>query len=290
MTSPRTLLKIWNLHPKKQFGQNFLSDPSTSKMIVSKANIAPDDIILEIGSGLGALTIPAAGVAKQVYALDKDRQLIALLKTELLAQNLLNIELMEQDILKFEIESFIREKNINQKLVVMGNLPYNISSQVLVQLIQSRKYVSRAILMFQKELALRIMANPGGKDYGRITAMLKYCSDIKSLAIIKAPMFFPKPKVDSQVVEICFKDTPEYPAEDEDFLFKVIKAAFSKRRKTLRNSLGGSELVISTDTAGMALEHAEIDPIRRAETLSVQEFVNLSHALADHISTSSKIL
>jgi 16S rRNA (adenine1518-N6/adenine1519-N6)-dimethyltransferase len=166
----------------------------------------------------------------------------------------------------------------------MGNLPYNISSQVLVQLIQSRKYVSRAILMFQKELALRIMASPGGKDYGRITAMLKYCSDIKSLAIIKSPMFFPKPKVDSEVVEICFKETPEYIADNEDFLFKVIKAGFGKRRKTLRNSLGRSELMISTDTAGRALEQAEIDPIRRAETLTVHEFVNLSHALTAHIS------
>ncbi|QTA83748.1 Ribosomal RNA small subunit methyltransferase A [Desulfonema limicola] len=283
MTSPRTLLKIWNLHPKKQFGQNFLSEPSTSKMIISRSNISPDDIILEIGAGLGALTIPAAGVAKQVYALDKDHQLIALLKTELLAQNLLNIELMEQDILKFDFQAFVNKKNINQKLVVMGNLPYNISSQVLVQLIQSRKHVTRAVLMFQKELALRIMANPGVKDYGRITAMLKYCSDIKPLATIKAPMFFPKPKVDSEVVEICFKETPEYPADDEAFLFKVIKAAFGKRRKTLKNALSGSELAISADTSIKALEQAEIDPVRRAETLTIREFVNLSHTLSANI-------
>jgi 16S rRNA (adenine1518-N6/adenine1519-N6)-dimethyltransferase len=133
--------------------------------------------------------------------------------------------------------------------------------------------------MFQKELAERLMAAPGGKAYGRITAMLRYCSDIRSLANVRASLFFPKPKVDSEVIEIKFKSVPEYPANNEAFLFKVIKAAFGQRRKTLKNSLMGSELHVDTKTAGSALEAAGIDPARRAETLEAEEFVRLSNCL-----------
>ncbi len=123
------------------------------------------------------------------------------------------------------------------------------------------------------------MADPGCKDYGRLTVMLRYCSDIKSLAQIKASLFYPRPKVDSQVIQIKFKDTVEYPADDEGMLFKVVKAAFSKRRKTLRNALAGSELHIDSKIAAETLEDAGIDPIRRAETLDVEEFVRLSNCL-----------
>lgn len=277
MTSPRTLLTAWNLRAKKQLGQNFLSDPSTAEMIVRRSQIRPEDILLEIGAGLGALTIPAARVARKVYAVDRDPRMVSLLKTELLAQHLSNVVIMEKNILQVDIEALAADDQ--RQLIVMGNLPYNISSQILVQLIRSRKSVTRAVLMFQRELAQRITAPCGCKDYGRLTAMLRYCSDIRPLAKIGASCFFPKPKVDSEVVEVRFRAAPEYPADDEAFLFETIRAAFGQRRKTLRNALAGSALRLDSHTAKDALTDAGIDPSRRAETLETEEFVRLSNCL-----------
>jgi len=269
------------MHPKKQLGQNFLADPSTPEMIVNRSGITPRDIILEIGSGLGALTIAAARAANRVYAVETDRQILPVLKTELTAANVQNVTLIENSILNADIFAIASEAD-TKSLVVMGNLPYNISSQVLVRLIKYRAVVSRAILMFQKELAQRIVAAPNCKDYGRLTVMLQYCSTIKPLAEIKADKFYPKPKVDSSVVEISFYSDPVFPAKDEQFLFKVIKAAFGQRRKTLRNALSGSELHIDTKAADAVLEKADIDARRRAETLSVEEFVRLSDILGTY--------
>ncbi len=277
MTSPRTLLSAWTLSPKKQFGQNFLSDPKTAEMIVSRSGISKEDIVLEIGAGLGALTVPLALAAEKVYAVEKDINLLPLLRSELLAKNIDNVSIMNENILDTDIESTAAKHG--RKIVVIGNLPYNISSQVLVKLINQRSCLSRAVLMFQKELSERICAKPGCKDYGRISVMLRYCADIGKIADIKASLFFPKPKIDSQIIEIRFKESPDFPADDEKFFFSVIKAAFGKRRKTLKNSLSGSELGIDAQTAVSALNSAGIDPARRAETLTVEEFVKLSNAI-----------
>jgi 16S rRNA (adenine1518-N6/adenine1519-N6)-dimethyltransferase len=248
-------------------------------MIVSRSNITSEDVVLEIGAGLGALTIPLAIAAKKVYAVEKDPELLKLLNTELLTHNLSNVVLIQKDILSLDLSDIFNSEG--QKLIVAGNLPYNISSQILVQLIKHRNYVTRAVLMFQKELASRLISKPSRKEYGRLSVMLQYCADLKSLAHIKASMFFPKPKVDSEILEITFADRSDDSVSDETFLFKVIKASFGKRRKTLRNSLAGSELQISTKTAADALECSGIDPVRRAETLSVSEFISLSNTLKD---------
>jgi 16S rRNA (adenine1518-N6/adenine1519-N6)-dimethyltransferase len=277
MTSPKILLNAWNIKAKKQLGQHFLADASTAEMIVRRAKISSDDIVLEIGAGLGALTIPVARAAAKVHAVEKDRQLCDLLKTELLVNKVANVVIIHENILRLDLMSLTGATQ--RPLVVMGNLPYNISSQVLVQLIRSRDLVSRAILMFQKELANRIMARPGTKEYGRLTVMLRYCADIKPLATINASAFFPAPKVSSEILEIRFKDILNYPQHDESMLFKVIKAAFGNRRKTLKNALVSSELRIDPHFARKALEMAGIDYNRRAETLSVSEFISLQTGL-----------
>jgi len=276
MTSPRVLLAAWQMHARKQLGQHFLENPATSEMLVNRCRVKPEDVVLEIGAGLGALTVPVARIAKKVYAVEKDHNIISLLKTELASNSLFNVILIEKDILKVNIEEFAEETN--PKILVLGNLPYNISSQVLVKLIKSRNAVSRAILMFQKELAQRITAKPGCREYGRLTVMLNYCAKIKKVADIKASQFFPRPKVDSEVLEITFKDNLKY-SDDEEFLYRVIKAAFGQRRKNLKNALAGSELHIAAETSMHALENADIDPTRRAETLSVEEFVRLKDIL-----------
>lgn len=277
MTSPKKLLAAHNIRPKKQLGQNFIIDPAFTEMIVQRAGILSEDIILEIGAGLGALTIPLARRAQKVFAVEKDRQIIPILNMEILVSGLANISIIEKDILSVDIKALIEE--IGGKIVVMGNLPYNISSQILVQLIRSREGINRAVLMFQKELAQRITAETGCKDYGRLTVMLRYCSDIKKLLNVKASLFFPKPKVDSEILELKFKKEIDHKAADEQFLFKVIKSGFGNRRKTLKNALAASELNIDPNTATLVLEKSGIDPIRRAETLTVEEFVKLSNNL-----------
>ncbi len=277
MTSPQHLLRNYHLHAKKPLGQNFLSDPSIAEMIVSRSGITASDVVLEIGPGLGALTFPVSRQVHAVFAIEKDSQMAAVLR-ELISENpsLFPITLIENDILKEDIRRIAALAG--QPLVVMGNLPYNISSQVLIQLIHNRDCISRAVLMFQKELAERIIAGPGSKDYGRITVMLQYCAEVRHVASIASHMFFPKPKVDSAVVEICFK-TPTYPADDEIFFSRVVQAAFGKRRKTLKNALSSSGLDITPHVAEDALNKVSIEPSRRAETLSIAEFVSLSNCL-----------
>ena len=277
MTSPRLLLKAWNLRPKKRLGQTFLSDPSTAETIVNRANFAANDVVLEIGAGLGALTIPVARVVKKVYAVEKDHLLIDLLKAELLLHRISNCEIIEQNILNLDFHAFTESAGC--KIIVTGNLPYNISSQILVNLIQARTAVKRAVLMFQKELAQRIKAQPGNKNYGRITAMLRYCAEVQTLVTAKASVFYPPPKVDSEVVAIRFKPTTIYGFHDETMLFNVIKAGFGNRRKTLKNALTASGLKIDSQTALRALTSAGIDPSRRAETLEPAEFVSLEISL-----------
>lgn len=275
MTNPSTLMKTWNLRAKKELGQNFLADQGTAEKIVIRSGITTDDVVLEIGAGLGSLTRPLARVARKVYAIEKDSTLIPPLNNELIASSIDNVVVMNDNILSLDIASIARTEQ--QSLVVMGNIPYNISSQILVQLMMARQHLKKAALMFQKELALRVMATPGSKAYGRLAVMAGYCSTVSVMTEVKAARFFPKPKVDSLVINISFKDHAEPSATDESLLYKVVKASFSKRRKTLRNSLSGPILQIDAVTAARELIAAGIDPIRRAETLTVEEFVNLSN-------------
>ena len=283
MTSPGTLLSAWNLRPQKKMGQNFLLDPSTAEMIIARAGISFNDTLLEVGAGLGALTVPAGRASKKVYAVEKDQRLIELLKTELLVHNISNTVLINGDILRLDLKKLLKDEA--EKIIVIGNLPYNISSMLLVRLIDNRDIIGRAILMFQKEMAARIYADPHCKDYSRLSVMAQYCADIKKIATVKAPLFFPKPKVDSEVIELTFKTDLHHKADDEKLLFKVIKAAFSKRRKTLKNSLTGNILNIDAQQAFSLLDRAGIDPVRRAETLTVPEFVELSNQYGTQIST-----
>ena len=284
MTAPRTLLTAWNLRPKKNMGQNFLSDPSTAEAIISRAHLSSEDVVLEIGAGLGALTTVLARVVKKVFAVEKDRQLIELLKTELLANRISNCEIIVKNILQMDLHAVAN--TIGKKITVIGNLPYGISSQILIKLIQSRSAIERTVLMFQKELAQRITAQPGGRDYGRITAMIRYCADIRILANIKASVFYPPPKVDSTVIEARFKSTAMYGPHDEAMLFAVIKAAFGNRRKTLKNALAASGLGIDSQSALEALKSSGIDPSRRAETLKPVEFVSLEISLREALEKS----
>lgn len=275
MTSPAVLMKAWKLHPKKQLGQNFLTDANMAAAIVTHGGVAANDVVLEVGAGLGSLTLPLARQALKVIAIEKDHRLVDLLRTELVTAGLDNVHLLEQDILKFDIPSLAKKEQSD--LLVVGNVPYNISSQILVQILKARACIKKSILMFQKELAQRITASPGSKSYGRLSVMVQYCARVKVLTEVKAGLFYPKPNIDSLVLDIDFDPDAGKEVSDEAFLFDVIKAAFSKRRKTLRNAMTGFIPGFDGQVSAKALEGAGIDPVRRAETLTVEEFVNLSN-------------
>jgi 16S rRNA (adenine1518-N6/adenine1519-N6)-dimethyltransferase len=278
MTSPYTLLKGWDLRARKALGQNFLKTPETAKQIVRAASIGPADTVLEIGAGLGQLTLAAAREAGTVIAVEKDQRLIPLLRSELLLRNAESVQIVERDILSLQLSELVPSEE--RSLIVLGNLPYNISSQVVVKLINERSCIRRAVLMFQKELADRLCAQPGSKTYGRLTVMLQYVAHIQSVRLVGADQFFPKPKIDSVVLRVDFKETISPAAKDEKLLARVVQAAFGRRRKTLRNALAGNLLSIDTAQAATILEEVNIDPRRRAETLSVEEFVALSNRLS----------
>ncbi len=279
MTHPGELLKREKLYAGKELGQNFLSDPGTARMIVGRTGITKDTRVLEVGPGLGALTIPLSGQAGQVVAVEKDWKIIPILKEELALEGVSNVEILNQDILKTDIKEIAQKGGGDQKIVVMGNLPYNISSQILFRLVKARSVVETAFLMFQKELATRLVASPGGRDYSRLSAVVQYASKVSHVVDISPNSFFPRPAVHSTVLKFEFFGSQGLSEEREDLLFAVIKAAFSKRRKTLRNSMAGGELGLEKPEAGDALVRAGIDPVRRAETLSIEEFKSLGDAV-----------
>ena len=283
MTHPGQLLKNGKLYAGKELGQNFLSNPETAKMIVRKSGILNRDRVLEIGSGLGALTIPLAKAALHVTAVEKDSRLIPILQQELDNENLRNVDIINKDILKINFREIAHNKNqgenSDKKLVVIGNLPYNISSQILFRLVEQRGCIEKAFLMFQKELAKRIIASPGNRDYSRLSAVVQYAADISFVADIGPSSFFPKPAVDSTVLKFKFFHTKDFDTALEKTLFNVIKAAFSKRRKTLKNSMTGGEFEFKRDFIVHVLELAGIDANRRAETLNVDEFKSLAMAV-----------
>ena len=277
MTAPATLLKAWNLIARKELGQNFLKDPSLAGQIADLAQLAPRDIVIDIGAGLGAMTIAAATRAQKVIAVEKDARMLPLLRAELLVNGLANVEVLSQDILSLDLSALARAQE--RSVTIVGNLPYNISSQVVIKLMAARHCISRAVLMFQKELAERLCAAPGSRTYGRISVMLQYCANVKMLRQVRSDMFFPKPKVDSVVLGIEFKTDPSPKVEDEQLMGRVVQAAFGQRRKTLHNALSAGLPPMDKGGVARVLNEAGIDPKRRAETLSVAEFVELTNCV-----------
>jgi 16S rRNA (adenine1518-N6/adenine1519-N6)-dimethyltransferase len=275
MTHPGQVLKREKLYAGKEMGQNFLSNPGTAQMIVDRAGISQDEIVLEIGPGLGALTIPLAKRARRVIAVELDRRLVPLLKEEIEKEEISNVTIINQNIMKTDFKEIAGD----EKLTVFGNLPYNISSQILFRLVKERAIIEKAFLMFQRELATRIIASPGGRDYSRLSAVVQYAADVGFVADINPSAFFPKPDVHSTVLRFDFLEPKDMSPEMEELLFAVIKAAFSKRRKSLKNSMVGGELALEKPLIIEALTLASIAPERRAETLSVAEFTALAKSV-----------
>jgi 16S rRNA (adenine1518-N6/adenine1519-N6)-dimethyltransferase len=277
MTTPRNILKKHGIRPLKRLGQSFLVDNNITKKIVMISDIKSGDIVVEIGSGLGIMTAMIAQEAKRVIALEVDKYMVDILREEL--KNHPNVEIVQTDVLKYDFSSPFTESP-QKTLKIIGNIPYNISSQILFRLIQFRDYISSMVLMFQKEVAERIIAPPGTKEYGIISVIVSMYTKPSLEVSVPGSCFYPKPNVDSSVLKLTVREAPLFNIKNPDFFSKVVKTAFSKRRKTLLNNLKYSDLLkASKKDITDILELLHIDSNRRGETLTVEEFGKLSNAL-----------
>ena len=264
------LLRRYHLHAHKGLGQNFLQDPLALESIVAAAEIQPTNTVLEIGPGLGSLTRYLAVAAKEVIAVELDKNLISPLKTVLSPYQ--NVQIIHGDILKLSPRDLIAENNY----LVVANIPYYITSAVIRHLLESGSKPRRIVLTIQKEVAQRICARPG--DMSLLALSVHVYGAPRIAAHIPAEAFFPAPKVDSAVLVVEIYPAPLIKEELLDSFFKLVKAGFSQKRKTLRNSLS-SGLHISPVHAAELLTRENIDPQRRAETLSIDEWERLAKTM-----------
>ena len=266
------------VRPKKSLGQHFLTDTNIARDIVDAANISKDDIVVEIGPGNGILTRLLAERAKRVIAIEIDERLIDKLREEFGSFN--NIEIIAKDALQFPFNE------IEGRFKVAANLPYYITTPIIFHLLESRDRIISMTLMMQREVAERIVAAPGGKDYGVLSIAVQFYAEPALNFIVPPSAFYPKPKVESAVVSFRILEKRRVDVLDEDFFFKVVKAAFSQRRKTLRNALRSANLPSITDEIlDAVLNKTGIDPKRRGETLSIAEFAKLADTLFCHTSS-----
>jgi len=277
MTTPRNILKKHGIRPLKRLGQSFLADGNITAKIVTISDIKRGDIVVEIGSGLGIMTAIIAREAKKVIALEIDKYMVDILREEL--KNLSNVEIVQTDVLKYDFSSACSEYP-PEKLKVIGNIPYNISSQILFHLIQFRDYISSMVLMFQKEVAERIIAPPGTKKYGILSVIVSMYTKPSLEMRVPGSCFYPKPDVGSSVLKMIVREKPMFDLRDADFFLKLVKTAFSKRRKTLLNNLKDLDLLnLSEKDIAEIIKLSGIDSNRRGETLTVEEFAKLSNTL-----------
>lgn len=265
------------IRPKKSLGQHFLKDAGIIHEIIERARFDHSDHVLEIGAGLGALTLPLAGSVHQIFAVEKDARLAKILKERLVLSGISNVVVMNEDALRLDFNRIPSPPA--KKIKVIGNLPYNISSPFLEKLVEYRTLVSRAVLMFQFELAKRLIAHPGAKDYGALSVLIQYYARNSSLLEVGKESFHPRPKVSSMVLELDFERPHPRTAENEEKFRALVKGAFSHRRKTILNSFKGAFAVPGSDEIQGALEKCDIDPKRRAETLGIDDFLCLVAAL-----------
>jgi 16S rRNA (adenine1518-N6/adenine1519-N6)-dimethyltransferase len=271
----RELLARNGLSPKKALGQNFLVDPRVQDRIVAAAQVGSEDVVVEIGPGLGALTDKLAQAAKRVVAVDRDAQMIDVLRVELAARA--NVELVLGDALDFDLRA--ASAQAGRPLVVVGNLPYVVTSPLLFATLEAAAgggVVDRAVFMVQKEFAQRMLASPGNRVYGRLSVMAQQAAACEILFHVGGGAFLPPPAVTSSVLRLRPRPTPLAPVRDPAMFARVVREAFGTRRKMLRRSLEPA----FGERAAVALATAEIEGTRRAEELSVADFARLANALS----------
>lgn len=278
----KEVLRHKELAPLKKLGQNFLIYPETAARIVHLAGVTPQDTILELGVGLGTLSEPLSKQAHHVIGLEIDSGIIAWQNSEgNLAEN---VTLLHQDLLKADFHELAKQSG--GKLKIVANLPYSISNPLLFKLMDNRVDMEWAVLMLQKEVAMRLVASPGTKEYGILSVLLAGCAKVNRLLDVGPGQFYPRPKIDSVVVKIQFHPQPSrskaLPEHNENLLRQLVKGSFQQRRKTLVNALSSAPLLsYNKDKIKQALSQAGIDYKVRAENLTIEQFVSLCRSLSD---------
>ncbi len=277
MGSIQRQLRELKIRPKKRLGQHFVTDSRVLRRVVESACLEEEDIILEIGAGLGSLTAPLAQRTRKVYALELDPVLATALRDQFCGND--HVEIILADGLHFDFAPLAREWK--RKMKVVANLPYEISSPMIFRLFKEREHFSLFILMLQMEVARRVVAEPGSKDYGPLSLWTRLYTKARIAFAVAPQAFHPQPKVDSAVVRFEILQKPSVQLVDENILRRVIRSAFGYRRKTLINALRlGAFAHLPLEKIKEALQSAGIDPAWRGETLSLEQFSDLSREIS----------
>jgi len=277
MTTVRKILRDYGVRPKKSLGQSFLEDKNIIHKIILISDIREDDTVVEIGAGVGIMTELIAQKAHKVIALDIDPRMVGILRERLAHYD--HVEIIQANVLEYDF-SLVGSECASQTIKVIGNIPYNISSQILFKLFAYRHCISSMILMFQKELADRLIAYPGTKNYGIPTVFVSLFTECFREMVVPRGCFYPQPEITSAVMKMVVRRNPLIDIHDHQLFTKIVKNAFSKRRKTLLNNLRSShELGYSEHDIIASLKSAGIESTRRAETLTAEELGRLSNEL-----------
>ncbi len=282
--APSTIREIkdrYGFKLTKSLGQNFLTDKNIIDKIIEGAAIGEDDLVIEVGPGIGVITYEASLAARKVIAVEIDRNLIPILAETLAERD--NIEIVNSDILKTDVNELIAQARKNDSTLknvqIIGNLPYYITTPIIMKLLEEGVEADGITVMMQKEVADRIKAVPNTKAYGALSVAVQYYCEVETVVNVPKEVFIPQPQVDSTVLRLNIRKEKAVRAVSDEMFFKVVKAGFGQRRKTLSNSLMGVD-GISKEIVKDALEAAGIEPTRRAETLSLEEFAELANQVS----------
>ena len=272
------VLQKYHFNFQKKFGQNFLIDTHVLEKIIAAADVTKDDFVLEIGPGIGTMTQYLCEHARAVAAVEIDKNLIPLLGDTLGAYD--NVEIINQDILKVDIRKLADEKNGGRPIKVVANLPYYITTPIIMGLFESHVPIDSITVMVQKEVADRMQVGPGTKDYGALSLAVQYYAEPKIVAIVPPNCFMPRPKVGSAVIRLTRHKEPPVQVADEKLMFRIIRASFNQRRKTLANGLKNSgELTLSKEVIEESITELGVPVTIRGEALSLAQFAELSNII-----------
>ncbi|MDO4288672.1 MAG: 16S rRNA (adenine(1518)-N(6)/adenine(1519)-N(6))-dimethyltransferase RsmA [Eubacterium sp.] len=281
LTSPKTIEAILNrygLHFNKRFGQNFLIDDNIVNKIVEAGQVTKDDVVLEIGPGIGTMTRVLSEHAGKVYTVEIDKKLIPVLRETLADCD--NVTVVEGDILKTDVAALLAKDLETASLKIVANLPYYVTTPIIMGFLESALPVERMTFLIQKEVGERLCAEPGTKAYGSLTIAAAFYAEMEISFYVPATVFMPRPRVDSIVVTLTKRDEPPAALVDKALFFKVVRAAFQSRRKTLINSMS-SAMDCPKEVLLSAMAQADIDPAIRGEKLTGEDFARLANALAE---------
>ena len=273
------VLQKYNFNFQKKFGQNFLIDTHVLEKIIEESGITKDDFVLEIGPGIGTMTQYLCENAREVAAVEIDKNLIPILADTLSAYD--NVEVINDDILKVDINKLAEEKNGGKPIKVVANLPYYITTPIIMGLFESHVPIDSITIMVQKEVADRMQVGPGFKDYGALSLAVQYYASPYIVANVPPNCFIPRPNVGSAVIRLTRYQEPPVQVKDPKLMFKLIRASFNQRRKTLQNGLNNSpEISFSKEEITKAIESLGVSPSVRGEALSLEQFAQLANYFA----------